>query len=137
MVSPAIAGSILTRHATPEQKERWLSGIGAGTTKLAFAITEPDAGTNSHNLSTSLQRDGDGFRLNGQKTYISGVEDADAVLVVARGRNEDGSLGLPSLAIVDVDAPGLHARPDPDAPPRPRQAVDALLRRRARWTRTA
>ena len=107
VVSPAIAGSILTRHATPEQKERWLRGIGAGTTKLAFAITEPDAGTNSHNLSTSLQRDGDGFRLNGQKTYISGVEDADAVLVVARGRNEDGSLGLPSLAIVDVDAPGF------------------------------
>jgi len=113
VVSPAIAGSILARHATPEQKERWLQGIGAGTTKLAFAITEPDAGTNSHNLSTSLQRDtqggtgGDKFRLNGQKTYISGVEDADAVLVVARGRNEDGSLGLPSLAIVDVDAPGF------------------------------
>ena len=97
VVSPAIAGSILTRHATPEQKERWLRGIGAGTTKLAFAITEPDAGTNSHNLSTSLQRDGDRFLLNGQKTYISGVEDADAVLVVARGRNDDGSLG-PAVA---------------------------------------
>ena len=107
VVSPAIAGSILARHATPEQKEHWLRGIGAGTTKLAFAITEPDAGTNSHNLATALQRDGDRFRLNGQKTYISGVEDADAVLVVARGRNEDGSLGLPSLAIVDVDAPGF------------------------------
>ena len=55
VVSPAIAGSILARHGSPEQKERWLRGIGAGTTKLAFAITEPDAGTNSHNLSTSLQ----------------------------------------------------------------------------------
>ena len=107
VVSPAIAGSIIARHATPEQKERWLRGIGAGTTKLAFAITEPDAGTNSHNLSTSLQRDGDKFKLNGQKTYISGVEEADAVLVVARGRNDDGSLGLPSLAIVDVDGPGF------------------------------
>ena len=113
VVSPAIAGSILARHATPEQKDRWLRGIGAGTTKLAFAITEPDAGTNSHNLSTSLQRDGDGFRLNGQKTYISGVEDADAVLVVARGRNDDGSLGLPSLAIIDVDAPGFTRDPIP------------------------
>ena len=107
VVSPAIAGSILTRHGTPEQKDRWLRGIGAGTTKLAFAITEPDAGTNSHNLSTSLKRDGKRFLLNGQKTYISGVEAADAVLVVARTRNEDGSLGLPSLAIVDVDAPGF------------------------------
>ena len=107
VVSPAIAGSILTRHGSPEQKDRWLRGIGAGTTKLAFAITESDAGTNSHNLSTSLRREGDRFLLNGQKTYISGVEEADAVLVVARTRNADGSLGLPSLAIVDVDAPGF------------------------------
>jgi alkylation response protein AidB-like acyl-CoA dehydrogenase len=106
-VSPAIAGSILARHGTPEQKERWLRGIGAGTTKLAFAITEADAGTNSHNLSTSLRRDGRRFLLNGQKTYISAVEEAHAVLVVARMRAADGSLGLPSLAIVDVDAPGF------------------------------
>ena len=107
VVSPAIAGSILTKHGTDEQKERWLRGIGAGTTKLAFAITEADAGSNSHQLKTSLTRRNGKFVLNGQKTYISGVEDADAVLVVARGRNEDGSLGLPSLAIVDVDAPGF------------------------------
>ncbi len=107
VVSPAIVGSILTRHGTPEQKERWLRGIGAGTTKVAFAITEPDAGTNSHNLSTSLRRDGKRLLLNGQKTYISGVEAADAVLVVARTRNADGSLGLPCLAVVDVDTPGF------------------------------
>ena len=107
VVSPAIAGSILAKHGSGEQKERWLRGIGAGTTKLAFAITEPDAGSNSHRLSTSLARRGDRYVLRGQKTYISGVEDADAVLVVARTRLEDGSLGPPSLAIVDVDAPGF------------------------------
>jgi alkylation response protein AidB-like acyl-CoA dehydrogenase len=113
VVSPAIVGSILARHGTDGQKERWLRGIAAGTTKVAFAITEPDAGTNSHNLQTSLRRDRGGgaagarFVLNGQKTYISGVEHADAVLVVARTRLEDGSLGLPSLAIVDVDTPGF------------------------------
>ena len=107
VVSPAIAGSILTRHGSPEQKNRWLRGIGQGTTKIAFAITEPDAGTNSHNLSTSLRRDGKRFLLNGQKTYISAVEHADAVLVVARVRNADGQLGPPALAIVDVDAPGF------------------------------
>ncbi len=107
VVSPAIAGSILARHGNDEQKDRWLRGIGAGTTKLAFAITESDAGTNSHNISTSLKRDGDRLLLNGQKTYISGVEEADALLVVARSRNADGSLGLPALAIVDVDAPGF------------------------------
>src|SRR5690349_21228042 len=52
VVSPAIAGSVLARHGTAEQKERWLRGIGSGEKKIAFAITEPDAGTNTHNLST-------------------------------------------------------------------------------------
>jgi alkylation response protein AidB-like acyl-CoA dehydrogenase len=107
VVSPAIVGSILTKHGSPEQKDRWLRGIGAGTTKVAFAITEADAGSNSHRITTSLKRDGERFLLNGQKTFISGVEESDAVLVVARTRLEDGSLGLPSLCIVDVDAPGF------------------------------
>src|ERR671927_100049 len=74
VVSPAIVGNILARHGTDQQKERWLRGIAAGTTKIAFAITEPDAGTNSHNLATSVERRGDTLVLRGQKTYISGVE---------------------------------------------------------------
>ena len=115
VVSPAIVGTILARHGTAEQKQRWLTGIGAGTTKIAFAITEPDAGTNSHNLATALRRDGEGYRLSGQKVFISGVEDADAVLVIARLRGEDGQLGLPVLVIVDVDAPGFERQQLPMA----------------------
>ena len=107
VVSPAIVGSILTRHGTAAQKERWLRGIGSGATKVAFAITEADAGSNSHNLATSLRRERDRYLLRGQKTFISGVEDADAVLVVARFRRDDGELGKPCLCIVDVDAPGF------------------------------
>ncbi|HZS15341.1 MAG TPA: acyl-CoA dehydrogenase family protein [Candidatus Dormibacteraeota bacterium] len=108
VVSPAIVGTILAKHGTEPQKQRWLTGIGSGRTKIAFAITEPDAGTNSHNLATSLTPTGDGYRLNGQKVFISGIESADAILVVARLRSEDGSLGLPAPVIVDVDAPGLQ-----------------------------
>ena len=115
VVSPAIVGSILVKHGTAAQKERWLTGIGAGTTKVAFAITESDAGSNSHRLSTSLRRDGDRYILNGQKTFISGVEDAEHVLVVARTRLASGELGLPSLAIVDVDSPGFTRQPIPMA----------------------
>jgi len=115
VVSPAIVGNILAKHGTAAQKERWLPGIGQGTTKIAFAITEPDAGSNSHKLATSLRRDGGRFLLNGHKTFISGVEDADAVLVVARTRLADGRLGLPSLAIVDVDAPGFTRQEIPMA----------------------
>ncbi len=113
VVSPAIVGSILARHGSDDQKDQWLRGIAAGTTKVAFAITEPDAGTNSHNLATSLDRRGDRLLLNGQKTYISGVEHADAVLVVACTRLPDGQLGLPSLCLVDVDAPGFTRDPIP------------------------
>jgi alkylation response protein AidB-like acyl-CoA dehydrogenase len=107
VVSPAIVGSILTRHGTEAQREQWLPGIADGSTRVAFAITESDAGTNSHNLSSAATRDGDVYRLNGQKTYISGVEDAHAILVVARKREADGSLGLPLLMLVDSEAPGL------------------------------
>lgn len=108
VVSPAIAGSILTLQGTEEQKERWLRGIAAGTTRLAFAITEPDAGTNSHNLRTELRPTSDGtYSLSGQKVFISGVEHADALLVVARFRDEDGQLGKPCMCIVDVDAAGM------------------------------
>jgi alkylation response protein AidB-like acyl-CoA dehydrogenase len=107
VVSSAITGSILIRHGTDLQKERWLRGIAAGTTCVAFAITEPDAGTNSHNLRTELRREGNRYLLSGQKVFISAVEDADAVLVIARLRGADGKLGPPCMCIVDVDAPGF------------------------------
>src|SRR4051795_7383014 len=117
VVSPAIVGSILARHGTPDQKERWLRPIGEGSIKVAFAITEPDAGSNSHNISTAARKTDAGYSLSGQKTYISGVEEADAILVVARKREQDGSLGLPLLAIVDADAPGLERQHIPTVEP--------------------
>jgi alkylation response protein AidB-like acyl-CoA dehydrogenase len=117
VVSPAIAGSVLAKHGSPEQKDRWLRGIGRGDLKVAFAITEPDAGTNTHNLSTTAKRVDGGYVLKGTKTFISGVEDADALLVVARtGENRESGRGLLSLFIVDVDAPGLERQEVPTAP---------------------
>ncbi len=115
VVSPAIVGSILVRHGTESQREAWLPGIAAGTTRVAFAITEPDAGTNSHNLSTAATRSNGAYRLRGTKYYISGVEDAHAILVIARKRDEEGNLGLPLLLLVDVDSPGLERQAIPMA----------------------
>jgi alkylation response protein AidB-like acyl-CoA dehydrogenase len=117
VVSPAIVGSILAKHGTPDQKDIWLRGIAAGTTKVAFAITEPDAGSNSHNIATAARRTAGGYSIRGQKTYISGVEEADAILVVARKREEDGTLSLPLLFLVDVDAPGLERQHIPTVEP--------------------
>lgn len=116
VVSPAIVGSILARHGSDEQKERWLRPIGTGEGKIAFAITEPDAGSNSHQISTVATKVDGGWRLNGQKYYISGMEDASAVLVVARtARDEKTGKGKLSLFIVDTDAPGLTKQHIPTA----------------------
>src|SRR5438270_250180 len=63
VVSPAICASIIARFGDDEQKERWLPGFATGELKMAFAITEPDAGSNSHRISTVATRDGDNYRI--------------------------------------------------------------------------
>ncbi len=119
VVSPAIAGSVLARHASEAQKDRWLRGIGRGDLRVAFAITEADAGTNTHNLATVARRSGESgpWSIKGTKVFISGVEDSDAILVVARtGTHEPSGRGLLSLFIVDADAPGLERQEIATAP---------------------
>jgi alkylation response protein AidB-like acyl-CoA dehydrogenase len=108
LVSAAISAQLVERFGTAQQRERWLPGLATGT-KMVFAITEPDAGSNSHNISTTATRDGDVYRIRGTKTYISGVDEAPTVLVVTRtGTDPDTGRGRLSLLIVDTDAPGLE-----------------------------
>ncbi|TQM79636.1 hypothetical protein FHX81_1946 [Saccharothrix saharensis] len=107
VVSPAICATVIARFGTAEQKRRWLPGFADGTTKMAFAITESDAGSNSHKLATALHREGDEWVLKGGKTYISGVDEVEAVMVVARHVDARGQRLLPSLLIVPTDAPGF------------------------------
>src|SRR5271157_3644458 len=111
VVSPAINGTIIAKYGTDEQKNRWLSGIADGSTTMAFAITEPDAGSNSHNITTTARRDGGDWILRGRKIYISGVDQAQAVLVV--GRTEHAKTGKlrPALFIVPTDTPGFEYTP--------------------------
>lgn len=107
VVSQAICGSIIGRYGTDEQKQRWLPGIADGSITMAFGITEADAGSNSHNITTTARRDGDEWVLKGQKTYISGVDEAQLVLIVAR--TEDAKTGKlkPALFVVPTDAEGF------------------------------
>lgn len=108
IVSPAICGSILARHGTDEQRTTWLPRLATGESKLAFAITEPDAGSNSHHLSLAAERTDGHWRLSGTKHFISGVDESDAILVVARtGVDESTGRGRLSLFLVPSDAPGL------------------------------
>ena len=108
VISPAMIGSILATYASDALKQEWLPGIADGTKKVAFGLTEPDAGSNSHEVATTATRDGDGWRISGSKYYISAIDQSDALLLVAR----DADLSTPekkrlSIFVIPTDAPGL------------------------------
>ncbi|MFF3709256.1 acyl-CoA dehydrogenase family protein [Streptomyces phaeochromogenes] len=110
VVSPAICGTVIARFGTADQKQDWLPALADGTRTMAFGITEPDAGSNSHRITTTARRDGTDWILTGRKVFISGVDIADATLIV--GRAEDARTGKlkPCLFIVPRDAPGFERR---------------------------
>jgi len=113
LVSAAISAEVIGEFGSPELRKEWLPGLASGRTKVVFAITEPEAGSNTHRLATTATRDGDGWVLRGTKHYISGVDEAAALMVVARsGRTPDGA-PLLSLFVVPTDAPGLVRTPLP------------------------
>ncbi|MEU9234583.1 acyl-CoA dehydrogenase family protein [Streptomyces subrutilus] len=119
VVSPAICGTVISRFGTEDQKRTWLPGLADGSLTMAFGITEPDAGSNSHRITTTARRDAGGasrssgaesggdWILTGRKVFISGVDIADATLIV--GRTEDARSGRlkPCLFIVPRDASGF------------------------------
>ncbi|MCL7425227.1 acyl-CoA dehydrogenase family protein [Streptomyces sp. YS415] len=110
VVSPAICGTVIARFGTDAQKQEWLPALADGTRTMAFGITEPDAGSNSHRITTTARRDGADWLLTGRKVFISGVDIADATLIV--GRTEDARTGSlkPCLFIVPRDTEGFERR---------------------------
>ena len=106
-----LQAATLTRHGTEEQKRRFLPLIAAGRLDCAIALTEPDAGSNSFAITTSAKQDGENYLLNGQKIWISGLERAGRMLVVARTSSptegDRPSAGL-SLFLVDAAAKGIE-----------------------------
>lgn len=111
-LSPAVCATTLVAHGTPAQQERWLPGLVSGDDVLAFAITEPDAGSNSHRIRTTATRTENGWSISGAKTYISHVDNAQGILLVAKVRAQDSVTGTDGLGLflIDVDAPGLTAQ---------------------------
>ncbi|AZM61646.1 MULTISPECIES: acyl-CoA dehydrogenase family protein [unclassified Streptomyces] len=113
IVSPAICGTVISRFGTEAQKRQWLPALADGSRMMAFGITEPDAGSNSHRITTTARRDTDtgDWILTGRKVFVSGVDIADATLIV--GRTTDARTGKlkPCLFIVPRDAEGFQRRP--------------------------
>jgi len=109
VVSAAISAEMISKFGTDEQRKTWLPSLASGTMKMVFAITEPDAGSNTLRISTTATRDGDDWVLRGTKYYISGVDEAEALLVVARTGQDERGAKL-SVFIVPADAAGLDKR---------------------------
>jgi acyl-CoA dehydrogenase len=97
----------ITRHGTPEQKEKYLRGFAAGKLKSAFALTEPEAGSDPAGMRTRAEKRGDKWVLNGRKHYISGGHVADVIMVMAVTDPEKRARGGITAFLVDRDTPGF------------------------------
>jgi len=109
MVIAAIVSPIIASFGSDKLKAEWLPGIAAGTRKMSFAITEPNAGSNTHKVSTHVQPKNGGWVLNGAKYWTSAIDEADAVMVVAR-IGDAGAAGQRtplSLFVVPTTAAGI------------------------------
>lgn len=116
MLNPIFGGVSISLHGSERMKRDWLPGLCDGSLICCMALTEPDAGTNSLGLKTFARRDGDGWRLNGQKIWITAADRADLMLVVARTTPADQAprktFGI-SMFMIDARREGVSATPIP------------------------
>ena len=109
LVIASICAPIIEGFGSKELKDKWLPGIANGSLKMAFGITEPDAGSNTHKVTTTAHRTDKGWVLNGAKYWTSGIDESEAVMVVARDGDipvAEGRSAL-SLFVVPTDTPGI------------------------------
>ncbi|MBC7986549.1 MAG: acyl-CoA dehydrogenase family protein [Sphingomonadaceae bacterium] len=89
-------------HGTEQQKRRWLPGLVSGERVAAIAMSEPGAGSDLQAIRTTALRDGNGYRLNGSKTFISNGQIADLIVVVAKTDPSEGARGT-SLIVIETE----------------------------------
>jgi cyclohexanecarboxyl-CoA dehydrogenase len=103
----SLNGQILAHHGKPEIVKPWLTRLTAGQALIAIALTEPRGGSDAANLRLKIERSGDEYILNGEKTSISAADQADAAVVFGRtGTVESGAHGVTAL-FVPMDLPGI------------------------------
>ncbi len=104
----------IDEHGTDEQKKRYLPDIAAGDRNFSIGITEPEAGTNTLDVATSAEKDGDEYVLNGQKAWITFSDRADDMILVTRTTPREavdrGTDGI-TLFVVDMDSAGIDVSP--------------------------
>lgn len=92
----------VVRHGTEEQKHKWLPKLVSGELISAIAMTEPGLGSDLQNITTTATKDGNGYRLNGAKTFISSGQLANFIVVVAKTDPKEGHKGI-SLMILETE----------------------------------
>jgi acyl-CoA dehydrogenase len=114
MATPVFGGETIKRHGTDAQRHKYLPSIASGQLDFSMALTEPNAGSNALGIETRASRDGDGYRINGQKVWITNIDRAHRCLVVTRTTSQNDaprkSFGI-SLFLVETDSPGLSYQP--------------------------
>lgn len=106
-VNVHIGSKAIEFEGTEEQKQRWLPELASGRVIGAFALTEPDAGSDVGSISTTAVRDGDDYVLNGRKIYITNAPVAGLFTVFAKTDSEARKSGI-SAFLVEADRPGLE-----------------------------
>jgi alkylation response protein AidB-like acyl-CoA dehydrogenase len=107
-------GPTLLQFGTDEQKARYLPGILDGSTSWAIGMSEPDAGSNVAGIRTRAEREGDAFRVNGQKIWTSGAHQADFIYLICRtDPDAPAHKGLSEL-VVPLRSPGITIQPITD-----------------------
>ncbi|OAQ52014.1 hypothetical protein HTG_13615 [Natrinema mahii] len=116
VLTAGMAAVGIRENGTEAQKERYLPDIAAGERNFSIGITEPEAGTNTLNVATRAEKDGDEYVLNGNKAWITFADRADNMILVTRTTPradvDRGTDGI-SLFIVDMDDPGIDVSPIP------------------------
>ena len=103
----SLNGQILAAHGRPDVVQPWLARLTKGEALLALALTEPRGGSDAANLRLQVERQGDDYILNGEKTSISAADQADAAVVFGRtGASDSGAHGVTAL-LVPLDLPGI------------------------------
>lgn len=114
MLNPIFGGVSISKYGSAQMKQDLLPKLISGEVNFCMALTEPDAGTNTLELRTFARQEGDGWILNGRKVWITAVDSAQKMLVVARTKKIDEvrsrTDGL-TMFIIDVDRPGLTYTP--------------------------
>ncbi|MXV62985.1 acyl-CoA dehydrogenase [Natronorubrum sp. JWXQ-INN-674] len=114
VLTAGMAAVGIREHGTDEQKERYLPDIAAGKRNFSIGITEPEAGTNTLNVATRAEKDGDEYVLNGKKAWITFSDRAENMIIVTRTTPRDevdrGTDGI-SLFVLDMDDPNIDVSP--------------------------